>query len=202
FDTMNGAFLKTETEVGCESALLLPSSAGENLQVICPSENDRTPALIRFLHLTSEPATSTVLALPNGKVPNTQITPALQGGGIGLWNVRTGTLSPDESTLTIFKGDGTALEIDVATRTQKRALTEVYMTDRWVPSRPAVYSHDGTRVYVAIGRLATRTTGQAEEIFVFDARTGRQITTIKTSIPFESLAISNDDRYLYAPSHD
>ena len=195
FDTMSGAFLPNEAEIGCGLGVLLPFV--HDLQVLCPSTNDA-----RFLQFApSGVAVSfTRVSFPKGAVINPEVVRTLPVGS-SLWDVRTGGVSPDGRAVTAVMGDGQILEIDRATRAT-RVLAKVHVEGRWVPTRPILYSPDGRRIYVSIGRLATRSNGQGEEIFVLDAQTGRQVATIEPSIPFWSLAISNDGHYLYAPEFE
>ena len=198
FDTMSGTFLPSELEIECPVALFLPVSTGRSLPLICAPMNE-----IRFLELdqSGAPATIARAYLPKGTVVNPEIVRTLPVGS-SIWDLRTGAVAPDGRTIAAVMGDGKILEVDRATRTIRRVIGQLSIKERWVPERPAVYSRDGSRLYVAVGRLATRSTGRGEEILVVDSKTGQQMATIETSIPFVSLAISKDGRYLYAPAFD
>jgi hypothetical protein len=88
--------------------------------------------------------------------------------------------------------DGRIMEVDSNFRKITRTLVKDELADRWVPQLEAFRSLDGANLYVAIGRLADRSTGQADEILVVETSTGQLLGKIRTSRPFWSLAISPD----------
>ena len=67
------------------------------------------------------------------------------------------------------------------------------------PLRNWPQSSGGKKVYIGLGDVSMRTSGSGEvsEIDVFDTQSGQFTVEFKSSVPFWSLALSKDDRYLY-----
>ncbi|MCI0627261.1 MAG: hypothetical protein L0387_37385 [Acidobacteria bacterium] len=195
FDTTAGAFLPEEAQIAKGyGTVLIPSLGG--FQILHMRTNE-----VRFLQLAPSGAIAemTTLPLPERSSADVEIQLGLARGG-GFWNVRDGLLLPDGHTLITIMGDGRMQEVDVNSKKISRILVKDGLPDRWVPWRRPVCTPDGSKLYMAVGRLATRTTGMVEEILVIDTKTGQQLATIATSLPFLSLAMSPDGQYLYAPT--
>ena len=195
FDNTTGRFLPQELQLsGCGASLLAPSLTG--LQISCMPANQ--------IHFVQIGPTGTVVptieaGLPERVAPVATLLELPNFGGV-IWNVRDSLVSPDGHALITIMGDGRVLEVDINARKLSRMLVSDRLLERWVPSQRSVCSPDGTKLYVAMGRQARRSTGMAEEILVIDTSTGHHLAKITTSIPFLSLAISSDGRHIYAPT--
>lgn len=217
FDTVQGRFLTKKTPLPyCGTASLLPLPDGQRLNVICYNTND-----VRFLKLTA-------IGMP--VVPtkgDTEVLPAkvslgLRGVAMHGQRVGPGFISPDGSTFTVIMGDGRFFQIDNESRkilhtsaidsdARKNMSSDVeatniatndWLADSWIRYQDAVISPDETKFYVGIGRLAHLHQGIPilDRIVVLDSQTLKRREIIKTTYPFESLALGKDGRYLYAIS--
>ncbi len=182
-DTSQGIFLTEEAEVShCISGMLLPSD-GQQVQVFCSGTNE-----LHSLQLTPNGLRTFArsLALPFG---NDRSRPS----------VSTSAASTNGSMFAIMS-DARILEIDNNALKIVRSDANNQLSRRWVPSRNVPHSPDGKKLYIAAGNLSNRSTGLADEILVADTKTMQTVSTIRATLPFWSLVLSNDGRYLYAIS--
>jgi YVTN family beta-propeller protein len=112
------------------------------------------------------------------------------------YGVSDGFPSPD-GKLAIVREDGAIFEWNAATH-------------EFSPTAVAGYSHrivypfawprspDGTIVYVGYGPATPDGMATSGELRVFDTSTWQQVGSIKTSVPFWSVSISNDGKLVYA----
>jgi YVTN family beta-propeller protein len=92
------------------------------------------------------------------------------------------------------------VEIDGTTGKLARIVVEEPLVGGYIPARDVLLSPDGTKLYIARGDLSQKSTGQADQILVIDTTSGKKISTVVTSRPFWSLALSRDGSSLYAIS--
>lgn len=186
FDTAQEVFLTKEAPVPrCISGVLLPSPSDMQVQVLCGGTNS-----VHFL----QPASGGAATLSS----SLQLPPGIDKRRL---SVSTGIRFTNGGSFAIMK-DGRILEIDGNAKKVARISVNNWLADKWVPERDVHSSPDGTRLYVAVGRLADRSTGKAYEIHVFDTKTWQLLKTITTSRSYWNIAISHDGLYLYAIDPD
>ena len=186
FDTTHGVFLPEEAPVPhCLFGMMFSSPDDQQVQVLCSGSN-----AVHFLRLTPSglAVIAPKLALPRGADKQRPVVAT----GIRLRN----------GDLFAIMSDGRVMEIDSNLRKITRSLVKDWLADRWVPQDQVFCSPDGTKLYVAVGRLVARSTGKVDEILVFETSGGQLLGTIKTSRPFWSLAMSPDGQYLYGISRE
>ncbi|HWO02181.1 MAG TPA: amine dehydrogenase large subunit [Blastocatellia bacterium] len=217
FDPYTNRFLPEKAMLrGCVSATMLSSPKNQQLDVICSGTSD-----IQFLEPGSSgaaiaPAISDAIApLPKLSLRSKDV--AEHGRRIG-----PSFLSSDGRTLTVIMGDGRLFEVNNESRdimktgaidsggektnnssTKEAAnVTDDGLAGSWIRNQAPVFSPDGAKVYLGIGRLVHLNQGvqSFDRVMVFDSRAFKRTATIKTAYPFESLALSRDGRYLYAIS--
>lgn len=185
FDTTEGRILPEEAPVpNCGVAHLLPTSVERKLAVHCRETNS-----LRILQLKPDGglATQFEVELPSKASPvNHEFAVFssffLQG-----------------QTMAVIMGDGSALQIDTG-KWSRRNISTPALADRWVPFRTWPQSPDGTRIYFGSSSLTDQSSGDVDQIHVLETTTWEQKATVKTSMPFWSLAVSHNGKYLYAIS--
>ncbi len=119
--------------------------------------------------------------------------------------------SPDEASLTIVRGDGAVFVMDMDRQKFLPTPAGPDVQGRVLPS-PWPISPDGSRVYLGYdrhpdnrfylmdSRSATQNprTATVDEIHAYDVSTWKRSATLRTTMPFWSLVLSNDGENLYA----
>lgn len=196
FDTESNSFLPQVADIpGCGVADLLPYY-DQKLLVYCARTND-----IRSLELTPRGGVAVESSVEAPLGAN-----LADGGSIPERRKRVAaiSLSKGNSILAIVRGDGTVFELD--TSALETASSPVKPEPRlmkddislWVQDRSSPRSPDGSHLYLGISRVRHESMGTLIEIY--NTTSWQQVGKIKTKLPFWSLAMSNDGRYLYTIS--
>jgi hypothetical protein len=120
--------------------------------------------------------------------------------GIFPWNHKLGVgaafPTSDGKFITIVRGDGAVFQMDVVTLSFYPTPVHAGSPGQISPSAwPR--SRDGSRVYLGYSH-SNAANAIAREIRVFDTATWRRLATIKTSVPFWSIAADTENNRLYA----
>jgi DNA-binding beta-propeller fold protein YncE len=213
FDILAGRFLpETAALKGCITAQLFPLSNSKQLAVVCASKAD-----VRFLNLAKNGAA--ISTDEEASVPSKLSLGHWSGARLGQ-NVGAAVVSPDGGILKVVMGDGRFVKIDTQSRKaiqtdiidsakRRRAnnkapltnpVSDDWLADRWVRFQTPVFSDDGARFYLGVGRLADLREGKQwfDQIAVLDQRTFESLAVINPSRSFYSLALSKDGRRLFA----
>jgi DNA-binding beta-propeller fold protein YncE len=129
----------------------------------------------------------------------TAVTPPLMLPGRTGRAVNVSVLSDGESAV-VFKGTAAVSGLNIVTQQALPKTAEPKTEERWTSAEDWPRSADGRKIYIGTGPIASRNTRAADEIEVFDTMVWQYTETIKTSVPFFSLALSKDGRYLYGIS--
>lgn len=193
FDTIEGRLLPEQAEIpDCGSALMVPGKGERQLAVVCRDSND-----VRFLKLDPTGARASLIEAPVTSAPST-----FPGGDLvpeSLRGVAAGVFSSDGTTFGLMRGDGALWRVNPAAGIAKPT-GQVTQSDRYTPFRAWPLSPDGRKVYVGQDLVADQGPGFPEEIRVFDTTSWDIIAQATIRLPFWSLAVSPDSRYLYAVS--
>jgi hypothetical protein len=177
FDTTSERFLSSHVGLGnCGYGQFVLSAFANYFDFLCPTTNR-----LRFIELDTE----------HHEVSNTFVKfPWPRDYGVS-----DGFLSPN-GKVAIVRGDGAIYEWNAPT--QEFTATAVSGT-----SHRIVYpfawprSQDGTKVYVGYGPATPDGMATSAELRVFDTSTWQELGRIKTSVPFWSVSISNDGKFVY-----
>lgn len=93
--------------------------------------------------------------------------------------------------------NGRVVVVDWGRHKEIRTVDMGLGADRWVSTTP-VLAPDESSLFVPTGRVAHRSSGQADQVLVIDTMSMKVTRTIKTSQPFWSLTASPDGAHLYA----
>jgi DNA-binding beta-propeller fold protein YncE len=192
FDTLNNNVPVGQAPInGCGVGRLVWTSDSKSL-VHCPLTNDVT---LLTLDAAGQASATPLMSLPEARAPVGAASAGLpmHGGRIAYVAVL-----PDGENAMFFTPFGEVSEVNLLTQRTSTKVTA--KPDSWLPFRDWPHSSDGKKIYVGIGTLASRSTVGPGEINVFDTSAGLYTGAIKTSVPFWSLVLSNDNRYLYAVS--
>jgi len=191
FDTLNNYVLAGHVVIdGCGIGRLVWVSDSKSF-VQCPLSNSIS---VLTLNGAGQPSAAPLVQLPEA------IRPAVGPLPIHVGRVAHVMFLPDGENAAIFTPFGEVSELNLLS--QRSSPKVGARADSWVSLRDWPHSTDGKKVYIGIGTglIASRSSGETSEINVFDTDSWQYTGAYKTSVPFWSLALSKDDRYLYAVS--
>jgi hypothetical protein len=178
FDTSNGRFLSAHVGLGnCGYGQFVLSTTVSQFDFLCPTTNR-----LRLIELDADyhEVSNTFVKFPWSRD----------------YGVSDGFLSPS-GKLAIVRGDGAIYEWSAATR-EFNTTAASGVSHRIVYPLAWPRSRDGARVYVGYGPATPDGMASSVELRVFDTSTWKQVGSIRTSSPFWSASISNDDKFVYA----
>jgi DNA-binding beta-propeller fold protein YncE len=215
FDAKRNRFLSDKVMLpGSVSGTIVPLADRGQVAVACDGTRD-----VRFIELDGNEV------FPSSA--NTNLEPPrvrLSSAGSSEIGRRIGPIlsSPDGGTLTVIMGDGRYMKIvsqsrqiiqtDVLDRDARRAISgdlnsannqpDDWLADSWIRCQAPAVSPDGEKFYFGIGRLSHLRYGvqSFDRVMAFASKSLTRMATIRTSQPFESLALSPDGNHLYAIS--
>lgn len=191
FDTLNKNVFVGQTSVDACGVGRLVWVSDNKAFVHCPSINNLS---VLTLNGAGQPSAAPVVRLPEARRPGGE-PPVPLPRHVGVAYV---AFLPDGENAVFFTPFGEVSEVHLSTH---RVFTKIAAkTDCWIPFRAWPQSSDGKKIYIGAGVLASRSSGEPGEINVFDTAAGQYAGAIRTSVPFWSLVLSKDDRYLYAIS--
>ena len=197
FNTRTGEFLRRSVHLGnCGPGRFISHATADRFDVLCPRSNR-----VRMIRVDGD----------SRELQNVDV--------VMPWERRVGVAEaikvPGADNISIVRGDGTVVEMSVAT--QKFGETPEHPN---VPNRvpPAAWPispdggklylgynneydhHNDNRFYLDYGRAPNLrpATATAAEFRVFDTHSWRKVGTIKTKQHFWSAVLANDGRTLYA----
>jgi YVTN family beta-propeller protein len=191
FDTLNNNILAGQANVeGCGIGRLSWVSDSKAF-VQCPLINNVS---VLTLNGAGQPSAGPLVQLSEATRPSVGPLPIHVGRAAHVM-----FLSDGENAV-VFSPFGAVFQLNLVTQ---KVLPKVEpRADSWIPLRAWPHTSDGRKVYIGTGAglIASRTSGEANEIDVFDTQAWQFTGTYKTSVPFWSLTLSKDNRYLYAVS--
>jgi hypothetical protein len=179
FDSTRERFLSAHVHLGnCGYGEFVPSLTANQFDFLCPTTNR-----VRFIQIDTEyhEVSNTFVKLP----------------GHRECGLAEGFLSPKGNNLVIIRGDGAIYEMDTTTK-KFNATALSGNCHRLVYPLPWPRSQDGTKVYVGYGPVPPDGMATSTDLRIFDTSTWRQLGSLRTSVSFWSLAISNDGEFIYA----
>jgi WD40 repeat protein len=194
FDALNNYALISQTSMGSCGIARLVWVSDSKAFVHCPLLNSISVLILNQIGIAS--------ATPLLQVPETPHPQGAVGIGLPIHVGRAAHIAflPDGESAAIFSPFGEVFDADFLS--QKVSPKIGIRTDSFVFSRDWPHSSDGRKIYIGVGTPLRGTrnggTGETSEIDTFDTESWQYTGAIKTSVPFWSIAISKDDRYLYA----
>jgi DNA-binding beta-propeller fold protein YncE len=191
FDTLNNNVLAGQTPVDACGIGLLVWMSDRKAFVHCLSINNVS---VLALNGAGQASAAPLVPLPEARRPGGEAGVPLPRH-VGVAYI---AFLPDGENAVFFTPFGEVSEVNLST--QRISTKVAAKTDSWIPFRDWPQSSDGKKIYIGTGVLASRSSGEPGEINVFDTAAGQYTGAIRTSVPFWSLVLSKDDRYLYAVS--
>jgi YVTN family beta-propeller protein len=162
----------------CSDGQFVSVPTASRVDVVCPN--------VKKVHVVRTDEKSRELDNTNGQWP---------------WNHRFGVgtalPSPDGKSVAVVRGDGGVFLMDLVTLTFHSTVApggaqEQISQSAW-PESP-----DGSKIYIGNHHSVNAVNANAREIRVYDTTTWKKLSSMKTSIPFWSAAVSGDGKRLYA----
>jgi hypothetical protein len=197
FDTRTGEFLRRSVHLGnCGPVRFISHATADRFDVQCPRSNR-----VRMIRVDGD----------SRELQNVDV--------VMPWERRVGVAEaikePGADDISIVRGDGTVVEMSVATQKFGETAEHPNVPNR-VPPAAWPVSPDGGKLYLGYNNAFDHNfdnhfyleygrapnvrpaTGTAAEFRVFDTHTWRKIGTIKTKQHFWSAVLGNDGKTLYA----
>ncbi|MBV9791309.1 MAG: hypothetical protein JOZ51_24145, partial [Chloroflexi bacterium] len=180
FDTAKGTFGPDQPLAGCMGASLVTS--GDQVAVLCAGSHQ-----LRVIAGGKNAGAETTVTLPsNGSANASEQAVAHASAAVPAAN----------GTFAVVLGNGRIYNVGGGQSIQSQtALNQ--SSDLWVPHGNVAASADGSKLFVGLGAVAERGRRATETIVILDAKTGKQISSVKSSQSFWSMSVDRSGSQIY-----